>query len=131
VKEIVIDASAIIAVIFNEPERNRLIELTDDCTLVAPASIHWEVGNAISAMFKRRRIDLNGAKKALKIYAQIPIKFLDINLIESVKVAEKENMYAYDAYLLVCAKKQKSPLLSLDKKLTEIAKKNKVRILEV
>lgn len=74
-KEIVIDASAIIAVIFNEPERNRLIELTDDCTLAAPASIHWEVGHAISAVFKRRRIDFSGAKKVLKIYEQIPIKF--------------------------------------------------------
>ncbi len=129
--EIVIDASAIIAVLLNEPERIQLIKLTADGLLIAPYSIHWEIGNAISAMFKRKRIKFKEAKKALEIYEQIPIKFIDIDLIEAVKMAEQEGMYAYDSYLLICAQKHKSPLLSLDRQLIKIAKKNKIKVLEV
>jgi len=53
---IVIDTSALIAVIAEEPERNRLIELTSGCTLIAPGSVPWEIGNAFSAMFKQKRL---------------------------------------------------------------------------
>jgi predicted nucleic acid-binding protein len=55
-KEIVVDASAIIAVILNEPEKSKIIDISDDSLLIAPSSIHWEIGNAISAMFKRKRL---------------------------------------------------------------------------
>src|ERR1700747_47959 len=54
--EIVIDTSALLAVSGEQPERAALIRLTRGATLVAPASVHWEVGNALSAMFKRKAI---------------------------------------------------------------------------
>ena len=51
--KIVVDTSTIIAVIVGESEKDRLIDLTKDAIVVAPASIDWEVGNAFSAMLKR------------------------------------------------------------------------------
>jgi predicted nucleic acid-binding protein len=57
--DIVIDTSALIAVIVAEPERNKIIEITKGNTLIGPGSIPWEIGNAFSAMFKRNRISLN------------------------------------------------------------------------
>ncbi len=51
--DIVIDTSALIAVITGEPERDRIVELTTGATLVGPGSIPWEIGNAFSAMFKQ------------------------------------------------------------------------------
>ncbi|MBU1170697.1 MAG: hypothetical protein KKD44_14145 [Proteobacteria bacterium] len=53
--DIVVDTSALIAVIVGEPERNTIIELTTGNTLIGPGSIPWEIGNAFSAMFKRQR----------------------------------------------------------------------------
>jgi hypothetical protein len=44
------DTSTIIAVIAGEAEKPRLIERTQDATIVAPPSIDWEIGNAFSAM---------------------------------------------------------------------------------
>lgn len=70
---IVIDTSALIAVIADEPERPKLIEVTIGTDLIAPQSVHWEIGNAFSAMFKRKRISLEQAEQALEIYHQIPI----------------------------------------------------------
>ena len=55
--EITIDTSALIAVIGNEKTKDRIIEITIGSSLVAPVSVHWEIGNAFSAMFKRRMID--------------------------------------------------------------------------
>ena len=54
----VVDASVIIAVIANEPEKERLVEITQGADLLAPASVHWEIGNAFSAMIKRGRVSL-------------------------------------------------------------------------
>ena len=43
--KIVVDTSTIIAVIVGEPQKDRLIELTQNATIVAPASVSWEIGN--------------------------------------------------------------------------------------
>jgi hypothetical protein len=54
--DIVVDTSALIAVIANEPEKPTLVELTSGADLIAPGSVHFEIGNAFSAMLRRRRI---------------------------------------------------------------------------
>ncbi len=42
---IVIDTSALLAVIVAEPERDRIVELTAGHTLIGPGSIPWEIGS--------------------------------------------------------------------------------------
>lgn len=115
--EIVIDTSAIIAVITNAPEKAELIAATNKVDLIAPASIHYEIGNAFSAMLKRQRIDLNQAAEALAIYRSIPIRLIDVELDESLKIASRLNVYANDAYLIRCAEKYHCALLTLDRSL--------------
>jgi len=55
---LVVDTSVIIAVITNEEHKRQLINLSKGADLIAPPSLHWEIGNAFSAMFKRKRISL-------------------------------------------------------------------------
>ena len=128
---IVVDASAVIAVVVNEPSKTDIIEATQDASLIAPASIHWEIANAFSAMFKRERVSLDEALDAIDIYKQIPIRFIEVELEESLRIAHQLNIYAYDAYLLRCAQKYKSPLISLDKTLLKLAKELKLQVIEV
>ena len=129
--EIVIDASVLIAVVTNEEDKPKLIELTQKSELIAPLSVHWEMGNAFSAMLKRQRITLDQAITAIETYLQIPIRFVEMELVESLTLADDLDMYAYDAYLLRCAEKYRSPLLSLDKKLVQSAKSKKIAVLEL
>lgn len=129
--DIVIDTSAVIAVIANEPEKPAIVEHTLGANLIAPASVHWEVGNAFSAMFKRRRISLSQAKEAIKSYERIVFRFIDIDLGQSLDLASRLNMYGYDAYVLACALNLRSPLLTLDKKLAAAAPVVGVKVLEV
>jgi predicted nucleic acid-binding protein len=128
---IVVDASAIIAVVVNEPSKSGIIQTTQNATLLAPASIHWEIANAFSAMFKCNRIKLEEALAAIDIYKQIPIRFIDVELEESLQLAHQLNIYAYDAYLLRCAQKHKAPLLSLDERLLNLAESVKLPVIEV
>ncbi|GIV75820.1 MAG: twitching motility protein PilT [Litorilinea sp.] len=129
--EVVVDASVIIAVIANEPQKQRLITLTTGADLIAPFSIHWEIGNAFSAMLKKGRITLHQAIRAIAIYQNIPIRFAEIELEKSLKIAAELNIYAYDAYLICCALKYNAPLLSLDQNLVRLAQMQGVNVIEV
>jgi predicted nucleic acid-binding protein len=131
VVEIVIDTSAILAVIGEQPEKPGLVRLTRGATLVAPASIHWEMGNALSAMFKRKAIGIKEALLLLEAYAAIPIRMAQIGLKQAVELSARLNVYAYDAYVLACAVNERAPLLTLDGELTERAHELKVEVLEV
>jgi predicted nucleic acid-binding protein len=129
--QLVVDTSVIISVITNESNKPKLINITKGFEIIAPHSLHWEVGNAISAMFKRRKIDLNTAMKALEYYGQININFVDVDLPNAVEIAETLNLYAYDAYFLECSLRYNKPLLSLDTKLIRAAKKINIETREV
>ena len=129
--DIVIDTSALIAVIVAEPERNRIVELTTNNTLIGPGSIPWEVGNAFSAMFKRNRLSLDEARKGLSIFAAIPLRYIEPDFVKAVTISEQTNLYAYDAYFIDCAIRQKAPLLTLDRKLKIAAGSLNIRTMEV
>jgi len=129
--KVVIDTSIIVAVIINEPEKSEIINLTEGADLLAPSSVFWEVGNAFSAMFKRKRADFNKVVKALNIFKNIPIRFVDVELEKSLQIAKEVNIYCYDAYLLRCAQKYHAPLMTLDKKLLNIARSIYIDVIEV
>ena len=128
---IVIDTSVVISVITNEKHKEQLIEITKGSNLVAPSSLPWEIGNAFTAMFKRKRITLKKAKEALGYYQQIQLRLVDVPIYETIEIGQKLDIYAYDAYFIVCAKKLTCPLLSLDNSLLRAAEKMGVKIIEV
>jgi predicted nucleic acid-binding protein len=129
--EIVIDTSAILAVIGEQPEKAALVRITRGATIVAPQSVHWEIGNALSAMFKRRVIGIGEALDLLDAYAAIPIQMAEVALKQAVELSARLNVYAYDAYVMACAINQRAPILTLDNGLKTRARELKLNILEV
>ncbi len=100
---------ALIAVLVNEPVKKELIVLTKNTELLIPSSVHWEMGNAFSAMLKRKRITIADAIQAIQCYNAIAITWIEVELEEALLIADKLRLYAYDAYLIACAlKKQRS-----------------------
>ena len=128
---ITIDTSALISVVGNEKSKKNIIEISEGCSLCAPASVHWEIGNAFAAMFKRRSLSLELAKQALAAYREIPIKFIDVLLAQALDLSHALNIYAYDAYLLQCAQQTNTSLLTLDHGLTAMAEKMGIHVLEI
>lgn len=129
--EITVDTSAIMAVVLNEPSKPRLLEQTRGAELVSAPTLPWEVGNGLSALFKRARIDLEQAKGALQSLSQIPVRLAEIDLLASVAMAKEHGIHAYDAYMLECARKYRTPLLSLDGRQRQVAIELGIEVLEV
>lgn len=128
---IIVDTSVIISVITNEQSKSKLINITEGEDLISPSSLHWEIGNAISAMFKRKKIDLKTAKTATHYYQTIPIRLVDVDINKSIEISYQHKIYAYDAYFLECARNYSSPLLTLDNSLTTIAQQMHINVIEV
>jgi len=128
---VTIDTSALIAVIGNEASKQKIIEATAGFSLYAPSSVHWEIGNAFSAMFKRDSSTIELARLALAVYREIPIKFIEVSLEHTVEISQTLNIYAYDAYLIQCAQQTSTPLLTLDKDLKAAAEKMAIHVLEM
>ena len=128
---LIVDTSVIISVVTNEKSKSKLIKITKGEDLIAPASIHWEIGNAFSAMFKRKKVDLKSTKKAMEYYKMIPLRLVDVDIYKSIELSNQYDIYAYDAYFLECARNYSSPLLTVDNGLLEVAKQMNINVIEV
>ena len=129
--DIVIDTSALLAVILGEPERDGVITSTRGHNLIGPGSIQWEVGNAFSALLKRRLISAADIQRGSEIFEIIPLRYMAIGLGSALAIAQRTNIYAYDAYFLDCAMRYAAPVLTLDKGMKRAAKMLDIRIVEV
>src|SRR5207245_3707006 len=98
--ELVVDTSAIIAVLVREPLRAALIDVTAGADLLAPPSVHWEVGNAFSAMFKRQRLSLRQAQRALSAYREIAIRFSVVALDLALGIEMYLDIYTFYSLLI-------------------------------
>ena len=129
--QVVVDTSALLAVLTSEPERAALLAATRGATLLAPGSVPWEIGNALSAMLKRRRIDEDQAARIVGGFTRIPLRLIDVDLATAVEVAGRFGLYAYDAYFIVCAAVHRAPILTLDSALARAAKGAGLRTVEL
>jgi len=126
-----IDTSAILAVVLNQAEKESIVGITVDAELIAPASVKWEVGNALSSLFKRKKISENEIESAIDQYHSIPIRFENPDLKYVLTFCIKHQIYAYDAYVIACAKELRTPVLTLDLAMRAIAEKEKMKLVEV
>jgi predicted nucleic acid-binding protein len=111
---IVIDTSAMLAVLLDEPEKQALVEATMGSVVCAPASLRWEVGNAATAAVKRRRLTRERARQLVTDFEQVTIRELVIDISHAVDLGLELGIYAYDAYILEAARSSGFPLLALD-----------------
>jgi predicted nucleic acid-binding protein len=126
-----IDTSAILAVLVNEKHKSGIIQQTQDCSLQSPVSLDAEIGNALSAMIRRERITIDEAKTVARQFELVPIRRTPIRLAEALELSNAYGIYAYDGYVLDCAMHYKTPLLSLDSRMIEVAKQLQIQVLEV
>jgi predicted nucleic acid-binding protein len=128
---IVIDTSAILAVLLDEPERQAVVEATMGSVVCAPASLRWEVGNAAAAGVKRRRLTTERARQLVTDFGQVTIRELAIDIGRAVDLGLELGIYAYDAYVLEAARSSGFPLLALDGPIRRNAKKLGLSLVEL
>ena len=128
--DIVADTSIFLAVALNEPEKSGIVQLTTDASITAPEILPYEIGNALSAMVKRKKLTEAEALKAEKATGQIPVRLVGVDICAALKIAAEQNIYAYDAYFLQCARVYSLPLLTLDKRMKQVAVELGIQVLE-
>ena len=128
--KLVTDTNLFLAVALNEPEKTRIIQLTSNSNAIAPEKLPYEIGNALSAMIKRKQITHDEALSTFEIASKIPVRLVSIDILKALKLALEFNIYAYDAYFLQCARSLSYPLFTLDKRMKQVAINLNIEVLE-
>jgi predicted nucleic acid-binding protein len=129
--KLIADTNTFLAVTLYEPERDEIIRLSSGYELVAPDVLPFEIGNALSAMLKRGRLAPDELLSAWDAVKQIPVDLRSIDIRSALKIAVQFNIYAYDAYFLACAFSLHSPLITLDRRMMQVAESLDIHTMEV
>ncbi len=127
---VVADTNIFLAVALEEEDRDHIVQITAGCDIYAPEILPYEIGNALSAMVKRRQIAPEDVLPAFSIIQEIPVSLSKIDLPGALGIAIEQSIYAYDAYFLQCCLALQCPLLTLDSKLKAVAGEMRIRLLE-
>jgi len=128
--KIIADTNVFIAVALNEPEKVKIIRITEGHDLIAPDVLPFEIGNALTAMMKKNALKKEEVASAWEIVQEIPVDLRHTNIKSALGIAIKFNLYAYDAYFLECAENLRSPLLTIDLGMQRVAREIGITIWE-
>jgi predicted nucleic acid-binding protein len=127
---ILLDASAIMAIILNERNRDTVIMLTRNTTLFFFFLISFEIGNTLVNLHRKQKITESELLEAYRNFTLIPVRNIKIDIEEALKIACKYKIYAYDAYYLEIAGRLKIPLITFDESMKRVAFHLNINILD-
>jgi predicted nucleic acid-binding protein len=121
VKRIVVDASALAALVFQEPGGDAIRHRLDGATVYAPSLLRFELANTAWKKIKRQPAD------AAKIIAALGIAlddrsgliWQDVDAADTVLFAHATGTTAYDASYLWLAASLGADLVTLDERLAK------------
>lgn len=115
--DMVIDASSLAAVVFEEPDGTSVLDYCRGSRLLAPSLVDYEMANI--CLMKRRRYPDMAEKLAIQFdaYQRLDLKRCTVEIGAVLALAEQSRLTAYDAAYLWLAMKNGCPLSTLDKAL--------------
>jgi len=127
--EVVADASVFLAVVLNEADRQWVIEKTFGRIIVSPEVLPYEIANALVAVGRKGRISDDEILKAFEMTKNIPVTLAPVRIRDALSIAVNLRIYAYDAFYLQCCVEAKLPLLSLDRRMCEVAENLGIKVM--
>jgi predicted nucleic acid-binding protein len=118
----VIDASAAVAILFDELTREAVIEEIGDAELFAPTLLPFEVGNACMKKIKARPAELHSMLGGFAAYQDLTVQEVSVDRIGVATLAQRERLSFYDAAYLWLARELGAELVTLDEKLAKAAR---------
>ena len=85
--KIIADTNIFIAVALDEPEKDRIIRLTEGHDLVAPEVLPFEIGNALTAMMKKNTLKKEEVASAWDIIQEIPVDLRQTDIKSALNIA--------------------------------------------
>ncbi len=119
----VVDASALAALLFGEPEAEHIAGQLTDSRLVAPALLGFELANVCLIKCRRHPDQNNTLRTAFALRAQMQIEEIAVDHDENLALAAATGLTAYDASYLWLARRLDAELVTLDQQLGKAAAK--------
>jgi predicted nucleic acid-binding protein len=113
----VVDASAVVALLFNELRREEIVLRLRGATLCAPSLISFEVANACLKKIRAAPTERPALLEAFSFLDALSISLEIVNLAEAIVLAERMKLSLYDASYLWLAHTLGVELVTLDDKL--------------
>jgi len=118
----VVDASALGALLFGEPQAEEIAERLGNAQLIAPAILWFEVASVCLKKIKAQPRSEGKILSALMYFPSLAIQQAEIDHVEVIELAHKKKLTTYDASYLWLAGKLQAELVTLDKKLLQAVK---------
>jgi predicted nucleic acid-binding protein len=119
----VIDASALAALIFGEPDAEIVAARLEDATLMVPPIFRTELANICWKKFRRHPERREVLLSAHALVDQMEIHELTVPAHQVLLLAVRENLTAYDASYLWLAQELGVELVTLDSDLNDAAQR--------
>ena len=113
----VVDASAVVALLFDELTRDKVASRLRGASLHAPSLIAFEVANACLKKMRARPAERQALFDAFSFFDTLAISQDAIDFGEAIVLAERTKLSLYDASYLWLARALGAELVTLDEKL--------------
>ncbi|MEX2165015.1 MAG: type II toxin-antitoxin system VapC family toxin [Sulfuricaulis sp.] len=118
----VIDASAMAALVFGEPEADEIGDRIRGVNLHAPVLIDFEVASVCLKKLRQYSKQRAALLAGHALAKQMAVQKHSVDTQEIVLLAEQAKLTAYDAAYLWLAGSLRAELVTLDKRLSRVAK---------
>jgi predicted nucleic acid-binding protein len=110
----VVDASALAALLFGEPDGAAVADRLGGAELIAPALLPFELANTCIKKMRRHPDQRDALIAAFRKLDRMEIGMVEIDREEAIVLAERSGLTAYDASYLWLARETRSELVTLD-----------------
>lgn len=113
----VVDASALAALLFGEPEAALVAERLGAGRLVAPALLDFELANICLTKLRRHPAQREVILRGFALRERMAVEIVAVDQGEVLAMAEGSGLTAYDASYLWLARRLGAGLVTLDRQL--------------
>ena len=113
----VVDASALAALLFGEPEGAAVAERLQGASLIAPALLPFEIANSCVTKLRRHPEQRDALMTAFGMLDRMEVGIVEVDHGEVLGLAERSGLTAYEASYLWLARRTSYELVTLDRRL--------------
>jgi predicted nucleic acid-binding protein len=117
----VVDASALAALLFGEPEAGAVAERLAGAGLFAPALLGFELASVCLTKMRREPAKRASLRAAFGLAERLAVETVAVAHASALDLAEATGLTAYDASYLWLARELGAELVTLDRKLAAAA----------
>jgi predicted nucleic acid-binding protein len=118
----VVDASALAALLFNEPEARDIAVVLEGAELAAPALLPFEMASICLKKIRRDPGAKDDLVKAFQLLYRMDVSIEEIDLVGMIDLAGSSGLTTYDASYLWLARHLGAELVTLDRQLQAAAR---------